>query len=138
MRAPSTAVSDDPNDQRPLRPVDFLQCPVGDESHASEEDLRGRRRYHNAVATHLWQRWQREYLRNLRDFQHTSHASEASIGDLVLIEGERSNRLTWKTGVIQRLHPGRDGRARAATLRTADGDRRRPVQRLYLLEGHGS
>ena len=46
---PLTLVSDDPNDRRPLRPVDFLQCPVGNESDESEENLRGRRRYHNAM-----------------------------------------------------------------------------------------
>ena len=132
---PLTAVSDDPEDPRPLRPVDFLQCPVGDESAGSEEDLRGRLWYHKTVASHLWRRWQREYLRNLRDFQQASPVTEANVGDLVLIEGDQRNRLTWKTGVIQQLHPGRDGRVRAVTLRTADGDRRRPVQRLYLLEG---
>ena len=122
------AVSYDPDDQRPLRPVDFLRCPTGDTSEEGEDDLRSRRRYQNTVVSHLWRRWQREYLRNLRDFQHASHTSEAGIGDLVLIEGDQLNRLTWKTGTIQQLHLGRDGRARAATLRTVDGDRRRPVQ----------
>ena len=135
---PLTVVSDDPDDLRPLRPADFLHCPVGADSDGGKEDLRGRKRYHQAVAAHLWKRWQQEYLRNLRDFQHTPSGSQANVGDLVLIAGDHCNRLTWKTGVIQQLHLGRDGLARSATLRTTDGDRRRPVQRLYLLEGHGS
>ena len=131
---PLTAVTDDPSDQQPLRPADFLWCPLG-EAEEDEDDLRGRRRYQIRVAVHLWRRWQREYLRNLRDFQHIQLIREAAIGDLVLIEGEQPNRLTWKTGVITALHTGRDGRVRSATLRTTDGDRRRPVQRLYLVEG---
>ena len=132
---PLTAVSDDPNDQRPLRPADFLHCPVGDEVEDGDGGLKNRMRYKRTVASHLWKRWQTEYLRNLRDFQHASRSGDANIGDLVLIEGEIGNRLTWKTGVIKQLHPGRDGLSRAATLQTAEGERRRPVQRLYLLEG---
>ena len=135
---PLTVVSDDPDDLRPLRPADFLNCPVGADSDGGKEDLRGRKWYHQAVAAHLWKRWQQEYLRNLRDFQHSPSGSQANVGDLVLIAGDHCNRLTWKNGVIQQLHLGRDGLARSATLRTTDGDRRRPVQRLYLLEGHGS
>ena len=133
---PLTAISDDPTDQPPLRPADFLLCPVGPDNTAEAAmGLRGRRRYQRSMASHLWKRWQREYLRNLRDFQSATQTAEATVGDLVLIEGDRSrNRLLWKTGIITALHPGRDGRARAATLHTVDGDLRRPVQRLYLLE----
>lgn len=132
---PLTAISDDESDVRPLRPADFLSCPVGDAAGQTAEDMRSRQRYHRMIAAHLWKRWQKEYLRNLRDFQTAARTVEAKVGDLVLIEGDRSgNRLTWKTGVITALHPGRDGHSRAATLHTVHGDLRRPVQRLYLLE----
>ena len=56
--------------------------------------------------------------------------------DLVIIEdNQRSSRTMWKTGVIEKLHRGRDERVRAATVRTIDGALERPIQRLHLLEG---
>lgn len=138
---PLTTVSDDPDDQRPLRPADFLHCSLGpdqspDRDRGSESrQLTRRRRYQSRVTTILWKRWQREYLRQLRDLHPPEVELAPAPGDLVLIENENSpSRLTWVTGTICTVHPGRDGRPRAATVRTARGDIRRPVQKLYLLE----
>ena len=134
-----TRVSDDPDDLRPLRPADFLHCSLGSDHSpvrgSEAQRLTRRRRYQSRVTTVLWSRWQREYLRQLRDQVPPDVESAPSPGDLVLIEGEGSpNRLTWTTGVIREVHSGRDGRSRAATVRTGRGDRRRPIQKLYLLE----
>uniref|UniRef100_A0A1I8IUE9 DUF1758 domain-containing protein n=1 Tax=Macrostomum lignano TaxID=282301 RepID=A0A1I8IUE9_9PLAT len=68
---------------------------------------------------------------------------EATAGDIVLVKGEAGQpRLTWCTGVIESVHPGRDGAVRSATVRVAPrpgrGPRRclirRPVENLILLE----
>ena len=136
---PLTPVSDDPDDIQPLRPADFLHCAFerSEAAGSQAEQLTRRRRYQQRIVISLWTRWQREYLRNLRDFRHTPSGVdlEPAPGDVVLIEGERSsNRLAWITGTVKALHPGRDGRSRAATVHTHRGDVRRPIQKLYLLE----
>ena len=136
---PLTAVNDDPDDQQPLRPSDFLHCslePGHSPVRGSEaQQLTRRRRYQSRVTTVLWSRWEREYLRELRGLVPPDVELAPALGDLVLIEGENSpNRLAWMTGVISEVHPGRDGRSRAATVRTARGELRRPIQKLYLLE----
>ena len=136
---PLTAISDDPDDTQPLRPADFLHCSLeNDEAAGSEaEQLTRRRRHQHRVVTSLWVRWQRDYLRNLQDFSHTPSGADLqpTTGDVVLIEGEKSsNRLAWMTGIVKTLHPGRDGKTRAATVHTQRGDVRRPIQKLYLLE----
>ena len=133
---PLTAVTDDPEDLRPLRPSDFLNCPLpSTEGPEDGERLQRRRRYQDTLLSHFWSRWQKEYLRNLRDIHRSQTTESPTQGDLVLIEGERSpNRLSWTTGLISALHAGRDGLVRSATVRTNRGDIRRPVQKLYLLE----
>uniref|UniRef100_A0A1I8F4H3 DUF5641 domain-containing protein n=1 Tax=Macrostomum lignano TaxID=282301 RepID=A0A1I8F4H3_9PLAT len=76
---------------------------------------------------------------------HAKHGvtREATAGDIVLVKGEAGQpRLTWCTGVIESVHPGRDGAVRSATVRVAPrpgrGPRRclirRPVENLILLE----
>ena len=42
--------------------------------------------------------------------------------------------MNWPLGIIQTLHPGKDGIARAATVKTAKGVISRPVQKLRYLE----
>ena len=89
---PLTVVTDDPDDVRPLRPSDFLHCPVPDEAEVAEneaERLQRRRRYQHTLLTHLWARWHKEYLRNLRDFHGSATTESPKPGDLVLVEGER-------------------------------------------------
>lgn len=143
---PLTALNDDPNDLRPLSPNDFLlQRPTSAEtgyqndhlSSISSSDLRSMRNHRKQVLQHLWKRWKVEYLKELRLPSRPGGQSRGPREhDLVLIEDNpRSSRVMWRTGIIEELHPGRDGRVRAATVRTTDGVLVRPIQRLHLLEG---
>ena len=139
---PLTALTDDPDDVRPLSPSDFLH----ERSCSSEDDvsiflgkgqnMRDMREHHLQVLQHLWARWKREYLRELRmPMRITADVREPRLGDLVLIEDNpRASRALWTTGRIQSLHPGRDGKARAASVQTTKGILVRPIQRLHLLE----
>ena len=143
---PLTALTDDPEDVRPLSPLDFLRekstetvadYQDGDISSICSQDLRLMRRYRLQVLQHLWKRWKTEYMKELRlPPRSGTQARGPREHDLVLIEDNaRSSRALWKTGIIEELHPGRDARVRSATVRTADGTLVRPIQRLHLLEG---
>jgi len=48
--------------------------------------------------------------------------------------GNNDKRLTWKLGVIQAFHCGRDGHSRAATVRVGRSILRCPIQKLFKLE----
>ena len=143
---PLTPLNDDPDDVRPLSPQDFLlekADTARDEDQdahvasVSGEELRSMRKYRLEVLQHLWRRWKVEYLRALRlPLRSGTPRRKPEEQDLVIIEDNpRSSRALWKTGIIEKLHHGRDGRARAATVRTTDGTFERPIQRLHLLEG---
>ena len=56
-----------------------------------------------------------------------------NFGDVVLIEGE-GPKLNWPLCIVKEMHPGKDGIARAATVKTAKGTISRPIQRLRFLE----
>ena len=143
---PLTALTDDPEDVRPLSPQDFLHGNSAcDEAGLHDADLssigcqrlRAGRKYRQQVLQHLWNRWKTEYLKELRlpPRAETSQRKPAE-HDLVLIgDNPRSSRALWRTGIIEELHHGRDGRARAASVRTVDGIVVRPIQRLHRLEG---
>ena len=73
---PLTALSEDPDDIRPLSPQDFLRdnpSEPGTDDHqyadvysVSGHDLKSMRKYRLQVLQHLWKRWKTEYLRELR------------------------------------------------------------------------
>lgn len=57
---------------------------------------------------------------------------------MVLIHIPDAKRIEWPTGIIQELIAGRDGRARAALVRTPNGKTiNRPIKRLFPLEAEG-
>ena len=140
---PLTALNDDPDDIRPLSPQDFLLEKARTDyqgttiASASGQELRSMRTYRLQVLQHLWKRWKVEYLRELRlPLRSKMQRLTPREQDLVIIEDNpRSSPTMWKTGVIEKLHRGRDDRVRAATVRTTDGTLERPIQRLHLLEG---
>ena len=56
------------------------------------------------------------------------------VGDIVLISEDNVKRGNWPLAIVEEVHKGKDGLIRTSTLRTKLGKRRRPVQKLYLLE----
>ena len=83
----------------------------------------------------FWEVWRDEYLKNLPPltFKPGPQIKGVNCGDVVLIEGE-GPKLNWPLGVVQKIHPGKDGISRAATVKTAKGTISRPVQKLRFLE----
>ena len=56
-------------------------------------------------------------LRARHDLRHKGKCARLKEGDVVLIKGDEKNRGKWKTGVVNKLIPGRDGVVRAVRLR---------------------
>ena len=111
----------------------------------SQDDLTRWMIHLNRILEHFWTRWKREYLLELRNAHRYHGTSQGAanpsiaIGDVVIIHDENQPRGLWRMGRVDSLMRGKDGKVRAASVKTQakDGKRiilRRPVQRLYPLE----
>ncbi|GFX86585.1 DUF5641 domain-containing protein [Trichonephila clavipes] len=56
------------------------------------------------------------------------------MGDVVLLGHDNVRRIDWPLGVVLEVYPGKDGVSRVDRIRTSQGERIRPFQRLYPLE----
>ncbi|UYV77957.1 hypothetical protein LAZ67_15003031 [Cordylochernes scorpioides] len=135
---PLTYVSEDDNDLKPLTPNEFLQN--GPESSFPEfenlkpEMLHTRYRELGQLKRELKQRFLKEYLGALIQKSENIDRRQLKVGDVVLIGQENLKRMFWPKGRIVNLIPGKDGRVRAAHVKTSTGTLIRALQRLHPLE----
>ncbi|KAJ8953828.1 hypothetical protein NQ318_006678 [Aromia moschata] len=72
------------------------------------------------VKQHLWHRWSKEYVSELQQrTKWKSQQDSLKLDSLVLVKGDNQPPMRWKLGRIEAIHPGKDGIARVATLRTS-------------------
>lgn len=71
----------------------------------------------------FWRKWSREYIGLLqqRTKWRSSKGANLTVGAVVLLKDERLPACQWPLARILRLHPGQDGVARVATMKTAKG-----------------
>lgn len=88
------------------------------------------------IANQFWKKWIVEYLPEItrRTEWYDSNALPVKIGDVVVIVDSTFPRNCWPKGRIIAIHPGRDGKVRSATVRTAAGVYVRPVVKLAVLD----
>ena len=120
----------------PIYPEQFLLSPRDNTEEKRDfkasEELQLRKLYFSQLSNI----WEREYLLQVLGAKGEvwrSGRNPLVLGEVVLI-GDGDKRLTWKLGVVQELHTGRDQRCRAATVRVGRSILRRPIQKLYKLE----
>src|SRR5277367_6253257 len=134
---PLCPLTENPTDLEPLTPGHFLTgaalkaVPVPEESSNS---LRGRWQHLQQTVRHFWQRWFSEYLSSLQArTKWQDDRPNFQVGDLILLKSENLPPLNRPLGRITEIHPGRDQRVRAVTLRTASGIYQRPITKLVRL-----
>ena len=140
---PLTFVSDELSDTgRPLTPSHFLlgrssphtNVTVQDECYQSSvQQLKHLISQLGEMASVFWEIWRDDYLKNLRQSLGGTARAQIQEGEVVLIDGE-GPRVDWPLGVVETVHPSRDGLTRTVTLRTAKGQIIRPIQRICHLE----
>ncbi|XP_029157318.1 uncharacterized protein LOC114929805 [Nylanderia fulva] len=137
---PLTPLSEDPNDLHCITPGHFLvgaalnSFPVADFTKENPGRLLRWQRVEQ-LRQHFWKRWSAEYLHTLIERQkwRTSRGQQLKIGQLAMVQQPGLGPLQWLIGRVQQLHPGPDGIARTATLRTAKGQLTRPLTKLAIL-----
>ena len=139
---PLTYVGDDTGDPEPITPAHLAigrslhNIPSGSIRKEDRGHVIQRFFYHQRLLNHFWKRLRQEYFQKLsiRNKWKVEQPSSIEIGDVVLISDDNVQRGKWPMGRIIKVHPGKDGLIRTATLQTQGGELRRPVQRLHRLE----
>lgn len=122
---------------QPITPALFLQplacTEVVDLDHLDAKGFDLRLKYLQKLRDDLKMRFRKEYLSLLVLRGKDGHYM-LRVGDIVLVETP-DKRIYWPLGRIMRLHEGRDGVCRVATIKTATGVLIRSLKKIHLLEG---
>ncbi|XP_059060728.1 uncharacterized protein LOC131853727 [Achroia grisella] len=134
---PLTYISNSQDELRALTPSMFIQpqaqCEVRDLDEIDSKSLNVRAKHCQNIRDAFRQRFRKEYISTLIQPRNKKYA-QLQCGDVVLIETEDNRRINWPLGIVEELYDGTDQFSRVAKVRTATGDRVRPVQRLFPLE----
>jgi hypothetical protein len=136
---PLCPLTEDPSDLDFLTPGHFLigqamtTAPDPNLDHLKENRL-GRWQYLQRLQQGFWEKWHTEYLLSLQKRNKWKHPEEdVKLGALVLIKEDNLAPTQWRRGRVTAIHPGKDGKTRIVTLRTAHGEVTRPIVKLVQL-----
>lgn len=127
---PITAIPIDAEDEAPLTPNDFLlrtENPTSYPGVITEQDAHSRSTWRKAmhIANQLWVRWLRDYLPCIaRAEKWLDDQPPLKVGEVVMLAYPNDPWETWRRGVVEQVHPGKDGKIRTATVREASGKRK--------------
>ena len=91
----------------------------GDADTTEDCDLKKRAKYIPSCKDRVWSRWKKDYLRGLKEqhnFIQNSKELKLREGGVVIIRGDKKNRVYLKTGIFNQLLPGRGGITKAVKL----------------------
>jgi hypothetical protein len=123
--------------QPAITPNSLLRFTLNEVLPQNPEELATRKHWTRVqeIAYDFWTKWLKHYLPTIslrtKWFDETK---PLEIGRLVLIVDDSLKRGEWKRGLVQAVHPGRDGRIRSATVKTAKGTYQRPVSKLAVIK----
>lgn len=132
---PLTYMDDNEIGQPPLTPNHLIygRKIEADVSNTGETDV--------GVQTRLkyfWEQWKTGYLTSLRERTTKNSRNVVStidVGDVCLIE-DQGPRITWKMGRVEELVRSKDGKFRTAVIKTLNGQLRRPINKLVVIESN--
>lgn len=143
---PLTFVYNDINEPEPLTPGHFLigrrlvTLPFSSSilPPSTKTNLKVKWKHKQAILERISKKWQSSYLLELRSAHQCLRikgTSEQIENSTVLVYEERLPRLMWKMGIVVNVHPGRDGKIRACTIKLPNRIfLKRPIQLLYPVE----
>ena len=140
-KRPLTYLSEDREDLRPLRPIDFISGTSIEvaESGSDTSSLRKNFKQKVHIVDRLWDRWRSEYLLELRSWNKKKQQGKniPKVGDVVLVDPKTfksQNRSLWPLGRILKLYPGKDSFPRCALVLCQGSISRRNTGSLFPLE----
>jgi len=136
---PLTPCSDDPEDLNVLTPGHFLMgCAPTLIPEPSLTDVRisrlSRWQLIRQMIDGFWTRWSKECLQRYHAISKwKERVPSISEGSMVLIVDERYPPAKWPLGRVIKIHPGKDGLVRVATVKTLTSTLTRPIVKLCPL-----
>lgn len=134
---PLTILSSDPVEPSALTPAHFLHTtPLLSLPAPYSECATLRDRYSllDKMVQSFWQRWRVDYLHQLQSrAKWNTSSTTIGIGTIVIIMTDHAPPLAWPLGIIEAVHPSKDGITRVATVRTNKGSFVRPIVKLCPL-----
>nr|XP_049704894.1 uncharacterized protein LOC126056305 [Helicoverpa armigera] len=136
---PMYPMSSDPNDLLPLTPAHFLigrplTAPACEDLTASNTSRLVRYERIEQMRQNFWKRWSQEYVSELQTRTKWQYnTGTIAPNTLVLIKDDNLPPLKWRLGRVITTFPGKDGLARVADIKTANGVIRRSYPRLCPL-----
>lgn len=131
---PITSLSSDPNDILALTPAHCLigkpliSLPEGNLTSVPVNRL-SNWQHITKVRQDFWNRWHLEYLNELQKrTKWIENGPKVKEGTVVLIKDKNLPCTQWMLGKIVKLHPGKDGTTRTATIKTTNGELKRTMQ----------
>ena len=137
---PLTYTSNDPLDEQPLRPVDFLQpglaLQVREKVDQNAVSMRSNYKRMQALMDRVWQRWTKEYLPQLMTrVKWQQEERDLRVGDIVLMVEDNLPRGQWMTGRIVAVERRDRGHVRKVRVLTPQGaEYERAITKCCLLE----
>ncbi|CAG9135443.1 unnamed protein product [Plutella xylostella] len=124
---PLTPLSSEPSDCTPLTPGHLLigraltSLPQPDYQDHSTPLLTRFKRIEQ-LRQHFWERWSKEYVSELQQrVKWRSCKDGLKLDTLVVVKEDNLPPLKWRMGRVVAVHPGSDGIARVADIRTSTG-----------------
>ena len=142
---PIGRIPNDPDDGSYLCPNDMLlgrsssQVPQG--PFKATKNPRDRVEFVQRIVDSFWIRWTNDVFPSLVPRKKWSkERRNIQVNDVVMTVDANAVRGKWTIGRIVKVHPGSDGKVRNVTLRTPNGEYRRPVTKVAVIhpvEGFG-
>lgn len=136
---PLYPMSDDPNDLEVLTPGHFLigralMAPPQTDWTEVNINLLSRWNLIQKFQQDFWNSWRSEYMSRLQQRpKWLKPEKNIEKENLVLIKDERLPPLHWRLGRVIEVHPGSDGLVRVVTLKTQQGEIKRPITKICVL-----
>ncbi|CAG7823802.1 unnamed protein product [Allacma fusca] len=136
---PISPLSSSPDDFLALTPGHFL---IGGPLNAiMEPDLSdvhlnrlSRWQLGQRILQDFWKRWKCEHLSRLQQRpKWIAQSANIEVGALVLLKDDRLPPLQWLLGRIASVIPGDDGLVRVVTVKTKEGEYKRPLVKVIPL-----
>ena len=113
---------------------------------STNKSLTRKLRHHQRLLENYARQRRTEYLQSLRENSHASvnQQAEIAVGDIVIVQNDKTKRNFWKLAKVEELLPGEDGVVRAAAIKTCSNNAnrfqllRRSVKHLIPLEVRSS
>ncbi|XP_039285556.1 uncharacterized protein LOC120351673 [Nilaparvata lugens] len=136
---PITPMSEEPSDLVALTPAHFLigsvltDLPEPNLLDISQNQL-NQWQHVQQMKQHFWAHWPKDYLSYLQQcYKWQSNSSAIQPGSMVVVKEGNLPPFKWPLARVTAIHPGRDNCVRVATVKTTNGEFKRPVNKLCLL-----